>query len=387
MRQYDFIVAGADGMQGRIVVRDLVENGYTVLATDIVKTQRLTDLISKNKTSISFAYLDLRDIDAVVENIIDSGANVLINCAEGDWNIDAYRACLRARAHCIDLGSRTDMTKHQLAMDRQFRNAELTAITGVGSVPGIGNVMLRHAAKKFDIIDTIEVGFAWDSNIKKFVPPFSMESILEEFMLPAPYIVNGKWRTKPPIATRQTRNFRSIGYQEIFLSDHPETYTFYHYYKKPKLVKNVRFYAGFPEHATKVITLLFELGFGDKKAVDIGNRKVIPPQFVGQLFKRIRMPRRYQEWENLWVNLTGARNKKKKHIVMECLVPTLPGWEDAGCNIDTGMPASIIGQMLKSGVVKNRGSFAPEAVIPEKPFFKELAKRQMHVFENGKRIN
>ena len=72
---------------------------------------------------------------------------------------------------------------------------------------------------------------------------------------------------------------------------------------------------------------------------------------------------------------------------MECIVPTLKGWEDAGCNIDTGMPASIMAQMVKNNVITERGSFAPEAIIPHQIFFQELKKRKMNVYENGKIIN
>jgi saccharopine dehydrogenase-like NADP-dependent oxidoreductase len=72
---------------------------------------------------------------------------------------------------------------------------------------------------------------------------------------------------------------------------------------------------------------------------------------------------------------------------MECLVPTLKGWEDAGCNIDTGMPASILAQMIKKEIITEKGSFAPEAVVPPEPFFKELRARKMDVLENGKIIN
>ena len=72
---------------------------------------------------------------------------------------------------------------------------------------------------------------------------------------------------------------------------------------------------------------------------------------------------------------------------MECIVPTLKGWEDAGCNIDTGMPASIIAQMIKEKIINEPGSYAPEAVVPPEPFFAELRKRKMEIYENGKIIN
>jgi hypothetical protein len=72
---------------------------------------------------------------------------------------------------------------------------------------------------------------------------------------------------------------------------------------------------------------------------------------------------------------------------MECAVPPLKGWEDHGCNVDTGMPASIIAQMIKDGRISTRGSFAPEAIVPEEEFFKELWNRGMIVYQNNIPIN
>ncbi|MEK6847493.1 MAG: hypothetical protein AABY16_04990, partial [Nanoarchaeota archaeon] len=66
---------------------------------------------------------------------------------------------------------------------------------------------------------------------------------------------------------------------------------------------------------------------------------------------------------------------------------TNKGWEDAGGNIATGMPASIMAQMVKEKIISEKGSFAPEAVVPPELFFKELRKRKMVIYENGKRIN
>ncbi len=62
-------------------------------------------------------------------------------------------------------------------------------------------------------------------------------------------------------------------------------------------------------------------------------------------------------------------------------------WEDATCNVDTGMPASIMAQMVKNNTILERGVFAPEFVIPHQPFFAELAKRKIYVYENGAKIN
>ena len=385
--KYDFIVLGADGIQGRIVSRDLLESGYTVFAADLYRS-RLEKLLKKYKHKIEFSFVDLRDIDMTINVIEKSGAKVVVNCAEGDWDLNVYKACIETKRHCIDLGSDSKMTKKQLEMSPLFKKIKRTAITGCGSVPGIGNVMLRYSAKKFNRIDTIEAGFAWDSNIKKFVVPFSIQSILEEFTVPAPTIENRRRVTKSPLKTITQRYYRSIGYQKSFLVDHAELYTFYHYYKN-KGVKNIRFYAGFPDHSARIVSTLINLGFSSKKPTEVKGIGFIKAyELLTQLLKRIKMPKQYREWENLWVEIKGVRNGKKKlTILMECLVPTLRGWEDAGCNIDTGMPASIIAQMIKNREIKKSGSFAPEGIVPEKLFFKRLKNKKMLVYENGKLIN
>lgn len=385
--KYDFLVFGADGIQGRIVARELLEKGYKVFLSDLYRIHVPKLMEQFHKKMSAFAYVDLRDFDRAVNVIQKSGAEVVINCAEGDWNLNVYNACFHARVHCIDLGSHTEMTKKQLGMNDDFREVGKTAITGCGSAPGVVNVMLRYAAKKFDSIETIEAGFAWDSNIEKFVVPFSIESILEEFTLPAPYLMNRRWRKEiPNLNNLESRFYRGIGHQKSFLVDHAETVTFYKYFKE-KGVRNIRFYAGFPEHSIKVIKTLIDLTFHNKKSVRFNGSNILPDEFLSQMLKRLKMPRGYKEWENLWVSIIGSKDRRKKNILMECLVPTLKEWEEAGCNIDTGMPAAIIGRMIYEGDIEKRGSFAPEGIVPEKLFFKELKKRKMLVYENGERVN
>ena len=41
--------------------------------------------------------------------------------------------------------------------------------------------MLRWAVKKFDVLDSVDIGYVWGSNTATFVVPFSMKSVLEEF--------------------------------------------------------------------------------------------------------------------------------------------------------------------------------------------------------------
>lgn len=210
----------------------------TCTATDLKK-------ISPRYPGTPFEFIDLRKYDEFKTFLAKISSPVVINCAEGDWNHDVYRVCLEEGRHVIDLGSDVPVTRSQISMHEDFRNAGLVAITGCGSTPGINNIMLRHAAQFFSEIDTIELGFAWDSNVKKFVVPFSIESIIEELTDVAPVVENSQWLEKKPADTEIVREFREIGSQKCYLVRHPETYTFLQDYKEYK-PKNIRFYAVFP---------------------------------------------------------------------------------------------------------------------------------------------
>lgn len=381
----DFLILGATGMQGKIVTRDLTEHNYRIFISchkekEIEKLKQLYPMVSGR-------ILDLRDHAAAVKLIAEVQPRVIINCAEGDWNLNVYQAALEAGCHVIDLGSDIPTTEKQIAMNTDFEKRNLTAITGCGSTPGINNVTLNYAIQNFDSVETIEAGFAWSSDPKKFVVPFSMQSIIEEFTDPAPVIEKGVWINKAPLETVVERQFREIGEQKCFLVKHPETFTFF-FYQKNKGVKNVRFYAGFPPHSFHAIRSYINDDTAEERVVYVSGKGQVELSSLTRVLQEMSPPPPgYTEKENLWVVIEGEKDAKPKRVLIECIVPTLPGWEDAGCNIDTGFPASIIGQMILSGVITKRGSFAPEPVVPPGPFFDKLAKRQMKIYINAEAVN
>ncbi len=382
---YDFLVLGSSGMQGRIVARDLLESGHKVYCADLYREGSEKNLVEYPGTPFSF--IDLRKYDEFRTFIRSVSAPVVVNCVEGDWNHDVYRVCLEEKRNVIDLGSDIPMTKTQLAMSEQFKEKGLVAITGCGSTPGINNVMCGYAVKDFSEIDTIELGFAWDSNVKKFAVPFSMESIIEELTDPAPLLENGVWIEKNPMETEIIREIREIGAQKCYLVRHPETWTFSEDYKEYH-PKNIRFYAGFPEHSLEVLNTLIALGFGEKKLLTFEKSEIRPVDAVSRILTRLAKPSNYTEKENLWVEVSGKDKKGDIRITrMECIVSTLPGWTEDGCNIDTGLPASIIAQMILDGRITVRGSFAPDPAVPSGEFFRELKKKGIVVFRDGTAIN
>lgn len=372
-------------MQGKIVIKDLLERGYNIFISDVY--QHHIDMLEEKFPPLDYEIVDLRNKKEISALLKKVKPFLVINCAELDWNMNVYEECLKNKVHVIDLGSNDEvMTKEQLEMDDDFRQQKLIAITGCGSTPGVNNVMLDYAVGQLDSVHTVEAGFAWNSNIKEFVAPFSIPSIMEEFVDAASYIKNGKWYKKRPFESIRGRRYQEIGRNKCFLSRHPEPYTFYYYYKD-KGLRNVKFWAGFPTHSYVAISNFIKLGFSSTEKVKINGNEIVPLEFLTEILRESKIPEGYKESEVLWVHAIGKKDNKRKEIYMECFAKTLQGWEDAGCNIDTGLPASIIAQMVLNGQIKAWGSFGPEAVVPKEEFFKALREKSMEVYMNGKLIN
>jgi len=385
-KKYDFLIFGAGGMQGKIVIKDLLKKRYKLFISDIY--QNHIDVLEEEFNLPDHEILDLRKKRKIYSFIKKVDPFCVINCAEADWNIDVYKACLKNGSHVIDLGSDDGvLTEAQLKMDADFRKKKLIAITGCGSTPGVNNIMLDYAVGLLDSVHTVEAGFAWNSNIKEFVVPFSMPSIAEEFTDPATYLKNNKWFKKLPMDTVKGKRYQEIGRNKRFMVRHPEPYTFYYYYKD-KGLKNIKFYAGFPNHSFSIIHNLIKLGLTSLKEIKINGCEIKPMDFLAETLRHAtKMPEGYEEKEVLWVDVIGKKTNERKEIFMECIAGTLPGWEFAGCNIDTGLPTSIIAQMIIKKRIKAWGSFAPEAVVPHEEFFKALRERDMDVYMNGRLIN
>lgn len=381
--KYDFVVVGATGQQGLIASRDLLERGYRVLMCGR-RPENLKPLL-KNRGA-GFARVDLRDVAAAARVIGRSGSRIALNCAELRWNLHMMKACLRARSHYLDLGGLHEMTIRQYAQDRPWRAKKLLALLGCGSTPGIANVMAAYAAERLDTVARIDLGFAWDSNVKAFVLPYSLESIVYELSVPAIVLENGRFKKIRGCRLEGPDEFFGVGQQVTRCIVHSEVYTFHKYFQG-KGLRGVHYKAGFPAHSYKVLETLMQLGFTSGEPVAHQGRTMTALEFTDRVLRRLPSPARYAERENLWVKVRGTSDGRPRAVAMDCLVRTTPGWSDAGSNVGTGRTIAVMAVMLHRGEIAAVGVTAPEACVPAAPFFRELEKRGMRFYKNRRKLS
>src|SRR5262249_15286392 len=111
--------------------------------------------------------------------------NVLINACHHSLNLFVMDAALAIGCHYCDLGGLFHVTHRQLRRHAEFRRAGLLALLGIGSAPGIVNVMARAGAERFETVREIHIAVGTRDRTVRRVSPgieasYSIDTILDE---------------------------------------------------------------------------------------------------------------------------------------------------------------------------------------------------------------
>ena len=184
---------------GRAVVHDLARSGLRV---------RLLDREARDAARIARRYGDRRTESRAVDahdgpalRQALQGVAVVVNCAPYPMNPTVMEAALQVPCHYLDLGGLFHTTRRQLEYDEAFRRRGLLAVLGMGSAPGITNVLARAAAARLRRVTAIRV---YNGGVS-FTPPrgplsfaFSAATVLDELTLRPMVFARGRFRSAPP---------------------------------------------------------------------------------------------------------------------------------------------------------------------------------------------
>lgn len=377
------VVIGA-GAMGRIVLRDLAETADA--AVEIVAADR--EIASARRATRGFG----RRVRAVTADATDAGslatalrgAAVVINACHHSLNIRVMEGALAARAHYCDLGGLFHVTRTQLALDGEFRRAGLLAICGIGSAPGIVNVMARDAADRCDAVEEIHIAVGThDGTVRRGLAlletSYSIDTVLDEASQPAALFTNGRMTFVEPLSRAEPVRFpRPVGLQHPACTLHSELATLPSSFPG---VREVSFRIAFPGGLLDRLRFVHALGLTSREPIDVTGARVVPRDVLQALLAvapRSRSVGPPDEYEVLRVSVSGRSGRRRVEHVLDCHVPGLPAW-GVGVDIDTGAPPSIVAQMIVRGAIDARGVLPPERVIPPLPFYRELRRRGMRI--------
>jgi saccharopine dehydrogenase-like NADP-dependent oxidoreductase len=372
------VILGGAGAMGRIIARDMKRAGVV----EPVIADR--EVAVAGELGVAGVVVDVRDPDSVGRAL--GGAFCVIASLPYRMNLLAMDAALAARAHYIDLGGLFHVTFRQRERDAAFREAGLMAILGMGSAPGILNVMAAHLAEEMGRVDEVHCMVGAHDATRWESPPllpfgYSPDTLLDEFAMPSALFRDGSMRMVPPLDPAERRRERfppPVGELDLDTTLHSEVATLPAFFAA-RGIREVTFRQGFEAGFADRLRLLVQLGLVD--TAPLPGLAVAPREVLKALLARLPPPRPLgpvERHEILRVRVVGGPDV----AVMDCHAGPEAG-HGVGPDIDTGGPPSIAAQLLGGELAVRPGVFAAEEVVPWAPFRRELESRGMKVVRVG----
>ena len=299
-----------------------------------------------------------------------------------------FETCLEAKRPYADYGGMGVFTVKQKAQHDTWKKAGVTAVVGLGSDPGMSNIICRAVADRLDRIDRINLYWGAtkigpDSPV--LVPPYSVSTVVAEYANPSQQFLDGKLQELPAQAGAETIELPEPWGRTTFIhSQHSEPLTVP--FSKGIAEKGIREFTwklSLPERDHEVWMGLVKAGFdGANEPITVKGVTVRPLDVLQAVIERNikknaeRIPA--QEVHEIHFAVGhGAVNGKLCRVTCRVIGhpdPMFDDYVDAG----TSMNMSIgVQQMLRKPMTP--GVWAAEEYFEADAFFAELRKRHFEI--------
>ncbi len=369
------------GMQAYGAALDLIKfgnPGELILADAFPEMiTKLTAFLQKHASpqKITALKLDAADIDATAKAA--QGCDLILNTAPYQYAVDITKAAIQAKVPMVDLGGDTDMVLKQLALSDEAKAAGITIIPDCGMGPGMTNITVGHA---MEILDSAETIITRDGGIPlNPTPPlfyhlvFAIETLTNEYTGMTTQMRDGKMIEIAPMMEIEQCDLPVVGKVEAthgmgMLSTLPWTYE-----GRVKNLENK--FVRYPGHLTFLKTLR-DVGFFSREEIKTEKGMFQPRAMTKAVMEKFLMPKGGEK-DVSFIQTISEGTKDGKKVQIEHWICD---YSDALTGLTsmqrtTGFTASIVGQMIVSGRLTQKGVLPPELGVPKMPFFDDIQKR------------
>ena len=359
-------VLGGSGAVGSIATETLASSGvFSEITVADINVAAARKLVGKLKgTKLSVADLDAENPQSIRKAI--GGSAVVLNCVGPFYKHGPtiMKTVIEARINYVDVCDDFDATEKLLAMDDKAKKAGVSALIGMGSSPGVANVLVRFCADSLlDQVEAVDIYHAHGG--EKVEGAAVVKHRIHSMKLPIPMFLDGKFTTVNLFddtgkALEEETEFKDVGTYMVYGYPHPETITLPKYLKGVKRVTNLGLVL--PPAYAELIKGMVRLGITDEKPVEVQGHKVIPLEFAVAYI----LSQREKLLKEAGINQP-----------MGCLKIVVKGYKDGGKNTyvfsmssrgqgmgeGTGIPAAIGAMLMGTGKITEKGVLPPEACV------------------------
>ncbi|MGQ9832190.1 MAG: saccharopine dehydrogenase family protein [Candidatus Villigracilaceae bacterium] len=362
------------GLVGGPIAMDLAaEANYNVKVADI-NVEALNRLQSRAR--VETVQANLSD-PAQIKKVI-AGSDMVVSAVPGHMGFQTLKAILESGKNVVDIAF---FPEDPFLLDDLAKAKGVTAIVDCGVMPGMGSILVAHAASELDETDEaiiyvggLPVVREWPYEYKAVFSPID---VLAEYIRPARYIEFGHLVTKPALSDPELIDFPGIGTLEAFNTDGLRTML------KTIPAKNMKEKTmRYPGHIEK-IAILRETGFFSEEEVEVNGVRLSPLAMTARiLFDKWKLGEGEADITIMRVIVRGTKDGQKKTYRWD-----LVDHYDAKNGIPsmartTGYTATAAVRMLEAGLYQQKGISAPE-FLGKRPecvsyLLEQLARHNVH---------
>jgi saccharopine dehydrogenase (NAD+, L-lysine-forming) len=369
-------VLGGGGAVGSIATKTLASSGVfsDIVVADINMAAARKVVKGARGAKLTAVELDAESPRSIRKAIASSA--VVLNCVGPFYKYGSIilKTVIGAGINYVDVCDDFDATEALLAMDEKAKKAGVSALIGMGSSPGVANVLVRFCADSLlDKVEAVDIYHAHGG--EQIEGAAVVKHRIHSMKMDIPVFLDGMFSTVKLFedsgkALEEESEFENVGTYRVYAYPHPETITLPKYLKGVKRVTNLGLVL--PLAYAELIKGMVRLGITDEEPVEVQGQKVIPLEFAVAFILAQR-----------------KRLMKEAGITepMGCLKIMVKGYKDGGKSTyifsmssrgqgmgeGTGIPAAIGAIIMATGKIKEKGVLPPEACVNPMDLL-ELAK-------------
>ncbi len=303
-------------------------------------------------------------------------------CLPYRLNVAVMEAALAAGCHYADLGGLFHTTLEQWRLTDRFVDAGVSAVIGIGSAPGLTNVLAKQGADRLDdvtSIDLVDGAIDRGGGGGEFGVPYSIETVLDEFTLPAMVFEDGEMREVPAGSGVMDWDFpEPLGTLPAMYTLHSEPATLA---RTVSGVRDVRWRLALPRAVHEGFTFLARIGMAGTEPVATPHGPAVPREVLAAVLGA--MPSDGAKPDDIeYLDVRVAGTKEGRPAVHRGLARFEPAPEGMSAGaFGTAIPITVAVRWMAEGRLAP-GVYPPETAFVADDFVAELAREGV-VFSSG----
>jgi saccharopine dehydrogenase-like NADP-dependent oxidoreductase len=349
------IVLGC-GNIGSVITKDLAES---LPAAEITMADMDENRVAEAASKIGRKNVSTMQVDA-------SNPKELVSVlGKSDLAVDAlpgwlgYRVCKTAISAKVDMVDVSYMPEDVMKLSNDALKAKICLIPDCGMSPGIGNILVGHAASRLDKVESIHI-LNGGLPEKPFPPlgyiiTWSSSDLIDMYLRKVNIVENGKKTQVEPMTELEEIRFPRVGKLEAFYTDGLRTLL--HTMKNVEEMWEKTF--RYPGHVEK-IRLLKALGWFDEKPVKVGNLEIVPRDVAAKLLeKKLKRPE-IPDIVAMLIEVVGLKGGKRVKYTYQMFDRSDEKHNVTAMARTTAYTASVIAQLAAKKAIVEKGVMPPE---------------------------